>query len=283
MRRSRGTTTTTTTTCVVLLPQIFLLVVTTMFGSISRGEDPSNLILKGPYQTYSSPQKGKTEGVPFGPKMNVFHSYTETCYNANNLFLNTYVKKTKTGDIRSRSFRHTGPWDETRICVELLKADVLNDPLGTSATPTCTCYSAENMGPSGRCEDVLKIQAGDKGCDVYCGRSVYKSLPTCTAEKEKPTWQLFLEACEKTLGTICRKQCATMAQMYAVRDYRAWPPQWAQRRSAVTLDDCVACLSASDCAQRPITFGAEGVPDIDGMPWGREIQGELIPKKIPLL
>lgn len=166
------------------------------------------------------------------------HSYSETCFNANKLVLDSYTKQT-------RMFKRSGPWDETRICVELLAANTLNDDIKLDIDDTSSDASSSTGG---------------------------------SASVETPGTK-FRTECENLLGVICRRQCTILAQLYDVWDYRAWPPKIARRSSEVSLDECVACLQFSDCAQRAILRGIESSYTLDSKPWG-DVKGprELVPE-----
>eukprot|EP00940_MAST-03C_sp_MAST-3C-sp2_P003461 g3461.t1 len=211
----------------------------------------------------------KPEGIKIGEKHH--HSYGESCFNANKKFIETYAKG------RSRVFRKSGPWDETRICVELLADGVINDPekIKVVDSVTCECYdSSAFLGTAGSCVGGggKQIKVASAGCDITCGTKEYRNLPSCPPKRSSSATEspgdAFRVACEGVLGIICRRQCSILGQLFEVKDYRSWPPRRVERKTSVTLEECVACLQYSDCTQRPLTFGAEGLGVIDAGPWG---------------
>ena len=227
-------------------------------------------------------QNGESDkkGVPAGE---TFHGNLETCYNSNIPFLKTYGDNPQ--KTRWRMFRRTGPWDETRLCVELLSNGILNEgsKIGNPSSD-CKCYKEKSSGGlSGDCGNAPSVMNDKPGCTVRCGDNVYTRLPPCPQNPTKPFYatQTFSKECETVLGIICRHQCNTLAQLYDIWDYRVYPPRMSQRKTQVTLDECVACLQDSDCAQRPITHGQEGISGLDYMPWGRATMSALMPDRVP--
>lgn len=119
--------------------RIVLLIVSpslsvTQIGSSVSDEPPP--MLQTPY-TPSTVDSTKKDGIPMGKGHR--HSYSETCFNANQLVLNSYVKQ-------SRMFRRSGPWDETHICVELLAANTLNDDVKLDVDETDSRSSSSGGG-----------------------------------------------------------------------------------------------------------------------------------------
>lgn len=221
------------------------------------------------------------DGVSVGGKT---HGYLETCYNANKLFHATYLEG---GKARSRMFRRSGPWDETRICAELLKDGVLNDKarLGATGSPRCDCYDdeIEKFGIEGRrCASTFEVNVEGNGCVVHCDSTRYADLPGCAVDGSREwTTQNFQDECEKVLGFVCRGQCVTLARLFDVWDFRIYPPRMTFRKTDVTLRECVSCLQFSDCSQRPLLMGATQSTTIDWTSWGTGIQNTLIPPRLP--
>ena len=68
-------------------------------------------------------------------------------------------------------FWRTGPWTETRLCVELLKNGILNDP-GKMKNPStdCSCYEKKSSGgASGDCGNAPSVTVDSPGCTIRCG------------------------------------------------------------------------------------------------------------------
>ena len=136
---------------------------------------------------------------------------------------------------------------------------------------------------SGKILDEDKVhQARDEELEEISRCNVYTKVPPCPQES-KPFYapETFSKECETVLGIICRHQCNTLSQLYDIWDYRVYPPRMSQRKTDVTLDECVACLQDQDCAQRPITHDQEGIHLIDYTAWGGVSKSALMPDRVP--
>ena len=258
------------------LPLICLLVMCCGV-QLSRTEKPEPPMLQKKTWRRVNGEVGK--GVPAGETL---HGNLETCYNSNVPFLKSYGDNPQ--KTRQRMFRRTGPWDETRLCVELLKNGILND-LEKIKNPStdCSCYEKQSSGGlSGDCGNAPSVTVDSPGCTIRCGDNVYTKVPPCPQES-KPFYapETFSKECETVLGIICRHQCNTLSQLYDIWDYRVYPPRMSQRKTDVTLDECVACLQDQDCAQRPIIHDQKGIHVIDYSAWGSVSKSALMPDRIP--